>query len=342
MGRPSRRLLAVTAAIALLTTGGAAADAQRGSAATTPSVVLVLGGTAGCVGDFERIVCDGFRRALRGSGVTGRIVSPTRRENPETTLEVIARQRSDLVIVFGLDYYDVLGRVARRQPATRFAIVDAPRNEVRGVARNVQGVVFRTSEAAYLAGWLAARLERARPGRDAVGVVAGFAIPSVTDFVIGFRAGARRGAPGIKVLLTYTEDFVDASKCEATARRQVARGAGALFNVAGACGLGTLEAARQAGVWGIGVDTDQSFLGPHILTSVVKRFEAGFRILLRQVQRGRIRTGRDTVLTLADDAVGLGKVRREVPGSLRKELVRLQGRIARGEISVPGTFPDPR
>jgi hypothetical protein len=59
------------------------------------------------------------------------------------------------------------------------------------------------------------------------------------------------------------------------------------------------------------------------------------------VKTGRIRTG-DTVLTMGDGAVGLGRVSHEVPAAVRKELSRLERRIARGELRVPGAIPDPR
>ena len=48
----------------------------------------------------------------------------------------------------------------------------------------------------------------------------------------------------------------------------------ASLRVAGACGRGALDAARQKGVWGIGLDADMSYLGPHILTSAIKRYDA--------------------------------------------------------------------
>ena len=69
-----------------------------------------------------------------------------------------------------------------------------------------------------------------------------------------------------------------------------------VFNVAGICGLGTLRAAKRAGVWGVGVDTDQSGLGPHILTSVVKRYDGVMRTLLEQVRDGQIPGGVTTAL----------------------------------------------
>jgi Uncharacterized ABC-type transport system, periplasmic component/surface lipoprotein len=139
----------------------------------------------------------------------------------------------------------------------------------------------------------------------------------------------------VKVLVDYSEDWLDAAKCAALARRQITRGAGTVFNVAGACGLGTMQAAADAGRWAIGVDSDQSFLGPHVLTSVLKSFEAGFVDVFNRVKTGDLRTGRDTILTMRDGAAGLGRISSEVPRTLVTELRALQRRIVDGTLRVP-------
>ena len=87
-------------------------------------------------------------------------------------------------------------KVAPRFPNTRFALFDAPLASWTAGPGNVAAMLIRPHEAAYLAGWLAARLERARRGPDVVGVVGGEPIPPVQEFVIGYRAGARRASPG--------------------------------------------------------------------------------------------------------------------------------------------------
>jgi basic membrane protein A len=330
----------VAAAAALgapLTTGAAARPAAETAAPTR--VILVTDG--GCSTVHPLQLCQGFRAALRRTGVSGRTVSPSLRENPDDFVDLLARQGYERVILFGLYFDPRIGAVMKRHPNVRFAVIDGSTRDVAGRPSNVQGVVFRSSEAAYLAGWLAGKLERRRPGPDVVGVVGGYRVRSVRDFAIGFAAGARRAAPGIRVLESYSNDWVDSTKCGALARRQIARGAGTVFNVAGQCGLGTLEAAKDAGVWAVGVDSDQSFLGSHILTSVLKHFEAGFSAILREVQEGRVSPGRDTVLTMRDGAVGLGRISPEVPRALRKELEALRRRIVAGEIRVPGAIPPP-
>jgi basic membrane protein A len=303
--------------------------AAQGGGGDRPSVVLV---TFPCTeGNF---ICQPFRRALRRTGVEGRIVSPDIREDPVGTLSLLAQGGDNLVIV-DHNWFGTLATVAPRFPQTRFGFLDGPLDLVRGRPRNVAAVELRVNEAAYLAGWLAARLERGRPGPDVVGAVGGVALPPVDDFIAGFQAGARAASPRARVLIDYSDDFTDATKCAAIARSQIARGAGTVFNVAGACGLGTLRAARRAGVWGVGVDSDQSFLGPHILTSVVKGYEAGLMVFLRGVRDGTLRTGTTRTLTMRTGSARLGRISPRVPAALRVELARVRSRLLRGQIEVP-------
>jgi basic membrane protein A and related proteins len=314
---------------ALLAAGAIVLGPRAEAGQKKPRVVLV---TANCSDtDF---LCASFERALRRTGVSGRIVSPDIREDIVGSLSLLAGQGYDLVMIDS-NGADILATVAPRFPKVRFALFDAPLDIVRGRPKNVQAILHEPREAAYLAGWLAARLEQRRPGKDVVGVVGGVRLPPVETFITGFRAGARRAAPGITVLTAYSNDFADPTKCEGIAQRQIARGAGAVFNVAGICGLGALRAARRSGVWGIGVDADQSSLGPHVLTSVVKGYEAGFATLLTKVRDGTLTTGGTTVLSLRNGGARLGRISPKVPASLRAELEQLRRRILAGEIRVP-------
>jgi basic membrane protein A len=303
-------------------------ELEAEAAPARPQVVLV---TSDCTP--TNFLCPAFERTLRLDGVRGQIISPDAREDPVGTLSLLAERGPALIIVDPLHGW-ALPLVARHFPKVHFALFDASRNLIPGLPANVQAVVHLPSEAAYLAGWLAARLEQRRPGKDALAVVGGMRLPAVDDFIVGFRAGARRADPGIDVLVGYSNDFADPNKCEAIARALIARGAGAVFNVAGTCGLGALEAARTAGVWGIGVDTDQSSLGPHIVTSVIKRYDTGFERLLAQVGTGTWRTG-TLVLTLPNGGAALGLISPKVPAALRAGLERLRQRIVDGAIRVP-------
>jgi basic membrane protein A len=110
-----------------------------------------------------------------------------------------------------------------------------------------------------------------------------------------------------------------------------------VFQVAGGCGLGALDAAKQEGVWGIGVDADQSFLGDHILTSAVKRVDVAVFKTIEAVQNGTFTGGGVTTFGLAEDGVALGKVSSEVPQSTLDTVEEYKQKILNGEIQIPDT-----
>jgi basic membrane protein A len=111
-----------------------------------------------------------------------------------------------------------------------------------------------------------------------------------------------------------------------------------VFNVAGSCGLGALAAAKKKGVWGIGVDIDQSYLGSFILTSVVKRLDVAVYGLVRSLTEGTFRTGGDVVFDLGNRGVGLGRISPKVPRAFLAALARIRARIVAGTIRVPVSF----
>ncbi len=76
------------------------------------------------------------------------------------------------------------------------------------------------------------------------------------------------------MLYGYSQSFTDQSKCKEISLNHIAQGSQVEFGVAGSCGLGSLSAAKDAGLWGIGVDADQGYLGPYMLTSAMKRVDA--------------------------------------------------------------------
>src|SRR5947207_1700802 len=133
-----------------------------------------------------------------------------------------------------------------------------------------------------------------KPGPDVIGSVAGQKQPPVDRFIAGYQAGAKAADPGVKTLNAYSQDFSDQAKCKQVALNQIEQGAGVIFQVAGGCGLGALDAAKEKGVWGIGVDADQSFLGPHILTSAVKRVDTAVFDAVKSVVDGKFKGGNMT------------------------------------------------
>lgn len=302
-----------------------------------PRVVLVTE-PVGDAGAVWQLMIAGVRRAARDLGVRARVVTPSAREHYESVATRVARGGADLVIG-GLGVQGAaLVRAARRNPDTAFAILDVDPDESLGPwPPNANGIAFREQEIGFLVGHLAGLVEARRPGRDTVAAIAGMDVPPVLRFVAGFRAGARYASPGVRVLVSSSGTFTAPDRCARIASAQIGRGAGVVFPVAGWCGSGALAVARTLHAWGIGVDADQSGLGPHILTSAVKRFDvAVVRAVERLLSRPRAYGG-TTSLGLREGALALGIVSPRVPHGLVERTLALRPAIAAGRISIPET-----
>jgi basic membrane protein A len=175
-----------------------------------------------------------------------------------------------------------------------------------------------------------------------LGAVMGIKIPPVNIFFAGYQAGAKKCVPGTKVLFGYSNSFTAQDTCKTIAENQIAQKANVVFAIAGACGLGALDAAKSAGLWGIGVDRDQSFLGSYILTSAVKRVDNGVYLAIKNDKAGKFKGGSNAVYNLKNNGVALGKISPKLKGKLRKQVLAkvntLKKQIISGKIKPPKTF----
>jgi basic membrane protein A len=233
-----------------------------------------------------------------------------------------------------------LNTAAGQFPDTNFAIVDYPWVALTDKPANTVGLSFKSEESGYLVGYLAAQMAKAKGGRQVISAVGGQKLPSVDNWIAGYRAGAQAFNPRIKVLIAYSGQFPPsaAPKCKEIALNQIARGSQAVFQVAGGCGLGALDAAKQKKVWGIGVDADQAYLGPHILTSGVKRVDTAVFAFFRASKNGTLKTGRDLVFNLKNKGQDVGKISPKVPKAFIAKMNALKPRIISGKIKIPSTL----
>ena len=275
-----------------------------------------------------------LERAVRELGIRGRVLTPAPKEGYVPSLTLLARQRYDLVIGFGYFAGEAIERVATGFPETRFAMIDFAHDDLEHPSENVVGLVFREEQVGYLAGYLAALALTLSPGEEVISSVGGQRVPAVERFIAGYEAGAREANPRVTTLNGYTDDFWDPVKGRSVALSQIAKGSRVVFQVASTCGLGALEAAGERGVWGIGVDVDQSHLGPHILTSALKRFDVAVFETIEALARGTLETGRTSRFSLRNGGVGLGTISAEVPRPLEARIEDVAAEIVAGKITI--------
>jgi basic membrane protein A len=280
---------------------------------------------------FNHLSYVGLQRAKRELGVATQVFQSKSTGEYVPNLSTFARQGYDLTIGVGFTEAQAMDTAASRFPDSNFSIVDVDQTEEPHKPANLLGLLFREQETGYLVGYLAGLEEKRRSGPDVIGSVGGQKQPPVDRFIAGYQAGAKAADPGIKVLNGYSQDFTDQAKCKQIALNQIEQGAGVVFAVAGGCGLGTLDAAKENNVWGIGVDADQSFLGPHILTSAVKRVDTAVFLAIKSVVDGNFKGG-NLVFGLKQNGVGIGKISPKVPSSEVAKVNQVRADIISGKI----------
>jgi basic membrane protein A len=303
-----------------------------------------LGGVVSDVGrfndkGFNQLALQGCERAESKLGTTCRALESRSTADYIPNFARLVRDGAGLSVATGFLLAEATETASTRFPDANFAIVDysATAPPFGGMRANVLGLTFQTNENSYLIGCLAAQMAE-REGGNTISAVGGIKIPTVDIFIAAYRAGATRCVPGTRTLVDYSQDFVDQAKCKELALNQIARGSEVVFQVAGGCGLGALDAARERNVWGVGVDTDQSDLGPHILTSAVKRVDVAVFEAIRAAQEGQFTGGRDLTFDLANEGVAVGAISPDVPQEFIDEMNELEPMIRSGEITPPSTL----
>src|SRR2546423_312026 len=288
---------------------------------------------------FNQNQLTGMKRAAKELKISYRAVESRAASDYLPNMASLARQNYNIVISAGFLLADATAEVAKQFPNTKFAITDYSAGDppFSGQVSNVEGLTYATQQNSYLVGCLAAKVA-AKRGKKNISVVGGVKIPPVDTFLAGYRAGALHCVPGTTVQIGYSQDFIDQAKCKSVAENQIDAGSQVVFNVAGPCGLGALDAAKERGRWGVGVDVDQSFLGSHILTSAVKRVDVGIFLAVRGVKSGKGYKGEgNLVFNLKNGGVGLGKIskRAKIPAAWLTQIAKLKAQIIAGKIKPP-------
>jgi basic membrane protein A len=333
-------VVALAAAIAV----GTALGSANGRTVSAKQVALVT--DIGGLNDkgFNHLAYLGFKRAQTKLGIKGRVIITNTSQEREPNLQTAAQDGYGLVIGTGFNFFQDYGQVAPSFPSTKFGGVDVS-HAVAGDLPNYHGLVFREQEAGYLVGYVAGLMIHLHPhkGKQVVSAVGANPVPAIVHYLAGFRAGAKKANKHVTVLLNYANDptFNDQTKCKVTTQGQISRGSGIVFEAAGGCGLGGLNAAKQAHIWGIGVDSNQGFLGKFMLTSALKKVDVAVYDLIKQFKKNPsgIKGNADTTFTAKNGGVGYAPLSKAVSKKDRALITRktnaILAKIASGKIKPP-------
>ena len=338
---PRVTMLAVFVALAALLTG-------TGFAAQSATIKVADVTDIGGLNDhgFNHLSYTGMQRAKKALKVQTRMFITNTASERLPNLTSAAQAGNNLVFGTGFLMFDSIGKVAKAYPKVQFAGIDVPVAAVpEGKLPNLRGIVFKEQEAGYLVGYIAGLEIKRHPykGKQIVAGVGANKVPAIIRFLAGYRAGAKKANKKVQVHLVYANDptFNDQAKCKETTLNEIGRGAGVVFEAAGGCGLGGYSAAKQKHVWAIGVDADQSFLGPHMLTSATKKVDVGVYDTIKayKANPSGFKGGKDVVFSVKNSGVGYGKLSSKLSKADRAYLTKkanaIKKLIAAGKIVPP-------
>jgi len=330
------------AAIALVTVLAASLfAAMRGSSASAAHKAVYSACLVTDIGglndkSFNHLAYVGLLHAQR-AGIKGRVIQSKSESDYIPNLKACVQSGAGITIGVGFLMTDAMDAVASAYPSKKFAIVDVDVTGMKHKPKNVQGLLFREQQAGYLVGYAAGLYAKSVNGK-AVGSVGGLKIPPVDRYIAGFQYGAKKADPGIETLNDYSQDFVAQAKCKEKALNQIAQGSVVEFQVAGQCGLGVLDAAHGKNIFGIGVDADQGYLGPWVMTSALKRVDVAVYNAIQAANHGKLQGGTNKQFGADIGGVGYGKWSPKVPASIRAAVAAQYKLLKAGKIQgIPST-----
>jgi basic membrane protein A and related proteins len=347
---PIRGLMALLVALLALTVGLSACgsddeSSSSGSNSTSSSsddsgkklrigMVTDIGGLNDR--SFNAAAYQGLKESKAELGTDIRVLTSSSNADYVPNLSTLARQKYDLVVAVGFLMAEATEKVAKSFPNTKFAIIDSSQAAMKSKPANVEGLLFAEQQSGYLAGYMAGLYVKDKGGKQVISSVGGQKIPPVDHYIAGYEAGAKASNPKVETLHDYSQDFVDQAKCKELALNQIAKGSQVVFQVAGACGLGALDAAKEKQVEGIGVDVDQAYLGDQVMTSALKKINEAVVQTVKKVDDGSFKGG-DTLFDLKVNGTGIGKTN-SVGAKYQEQVTQVADKIKSGEIKdIPDT-----
>ncbi|ARJ06917.1 BMP family ABC transporter substrate-binding protein [Cnuibacter physcomitrellae] len=341
------RRTALVAAAALAATSALVLGACSSTPSTSDSTgaagsdITIAAPLSGQLGDksFMDSANAGLTKAADDLGVKVKVIEAGADDAPaweRNLTEASASGENNLIVTGGTVMASTLEKVAAQFPDQKYLIFDS-----ESVGPNVTGISYAQNEGAFLVGALAALVTdnpdvfpRAT-GSHKIGVAGGMDIPVIQDFITGFTQGAKAIDPSITVDVRFINDFASAQKGYDIAMAQFNDGADVVYQVAGAAGLGVLQAGEDSGRYAIGTDSNQNDLHPDSTpASAIKSVDNTVYDAIQSFVDGKLEMGTTITGNIANDGVGIAFNDALVPADIQKKVDDLKQQVIDGTITV--------
>jgi basic membrane protein A len=338
-------LVALATVVLVIVAAGCGGDGGGGG---SDKIKVGLVTDTGGVDDrgFNQFSIAGLDKAAKDLDIEKRVYVSNSADDYEPNLEAAVDDGNDLVIAVGFLLAPSAIKVATANPDVSFAGVDhfyGTKGAKDGCEEsktcavdNALGMIFPTEEAGYLAGVVAALTTKT----NTVSTVGGIKIPPVDNWIAGYQAAVKATKPNVKLLNAYSNDFNDAAKCKEIALDQISQGSDVVFQVAGDCGLGALDAACEKNVTAIGVDADQSAQGPCVITSALKPLTDSVFGVIDEFVKGDFKGGTNQSFGVEQlpDAKLLAPFQGDVSQEIKDAVAKAEAGLKDGSIDPPATL----
>ena len=295
---------------------------------------------------FNENAWKGMEDAKAKLGIEVKFLESRAATDYEKNINQFVTEKCDMIVTVGFLLGDATKAAAEANPGTRFAIVDYAYDPA---IPNVEGLVYTTSEAAMLVGYVSAGMSKS----GIMGTFGGINIGGgVTDFMSGFVAGANYynkemgksvsvlGWDPVKGEGSFTGDFESLDNAKALTVPMLQEGADVILPVGGPIGGGAYAALQESAAldYGIGVDVDWVVSAPQyrdvLLTSVLKKIDVSVTAAVERAVKGEAPQPL-FVSTLANGGVDIGPFNdfeSAVSQELKDGVAALKAKIISGEV----------
>ena len=353
--------LVMVASMVLSACGGAQPAAPAATEAPAASLKVGVVTDVGQLEDksFNQAAYEGGKAAAENMGAQFDVIVTQNISDYKQNIQTFVDQGFNVIITVGFLIGTDTTIAAKENPDVKFIGVDqgicvdengapdatfACAGDAAKLLPNYQGIVFAEEQAGYLAGIVAASISKS----GTIGAVIGTNVPATVAYNAGYVAGAKSVNPDIKTLVQETnpdpaKGFNDPATGKAIAQQFIGQGADVLFQIAGLTGQGVLEAACDAGIYGIGVDVDQAETLPNlsgcIVTSAEKKLKDTVQAVTESVASGSFKAGTVTYNAASTPpAIGLAPyhdLANLITPEIQAKLDDAMAKMASGELKPP-------
>lgn len=276
---------------------------------------------------FNELIWSGVKKLKYKANIS--YVENDSNEKFKSTLESVRAKNPDLIICTESSGANIVYDAANVENSdVSYMTIDY---DYTTKLKNLSSITFNSYEAAFLAGYVAAK----KTETNTVGFVGGKNEPVINEFEKGYIAGVKYANPSCNVVSTYTETYSDAAAGQKAAKNLFAINADIIFHASGACGEGVIKEAATQGKYAIGVDKDQSYLAKGtVITSVLKNSDKALKAIVNDYINDVDIFGKTYTYGIKDGGVSIVKDKEILGENLIKEINELEEKITSQELDL--------